>query len=306
MTRNPQLIIYTRNRDVDYRMVITPDENLCPSDTRKYFRKLIRGAIDVDTYDDPLTEPRWLYARKGNVILFGVATMLEQFNTECYTDFTGRNVRGFYGIIIDATIDSISLPYDLNFFEAIHKKIIEPYWNAAKNDFVRKNIEIDLSEDVIETISEHEYNLLLNTDKYSCQILGDVDIKDALQSAISYKSDISLITGFNTKQHAFASEADYSYMNAIVNGVHETETQQQNREKSFNPQFDNPIVPPPIPPRPKKAYRPKILLTLLIVITVLIAILLLKNCNTTQTSQNSSTSGEQNRMNLSDTIQKKF
>lgn len=305
MTNKPQLIIYTRNRDVDYRMVITPDENMCPSDTRKYFRKLIRGAIDVDTYDDPLTEPRWLYARKGNVILFGVATMLEQFNTECFTDFTGRNVRGFYGIIFDATTDSISLPYDLSFFEALNKKFIEPYWNDSKDDLVRKSIEIDFSEYDVEYISVSEVHLQLNTDNHTCLILGDVNIKDALQSAISYKNNISLITGFNTKQHAFATEADYNYMNAIVKGVHERETQ-QNKEKSVDPQFDTPIVPPPIPPRPKKVYRPKIILTLLIVITVLITILLLKNCITIPTSQNSSTSGEKSRMNLTDTIQKKF
>ena len=88
-------------------MVITPDESLCPADTRKYFRKLIRGAIDVETYDDPLNEPRWLIARKDNVILYGVAIMLEIFGTDCCTDFTGRNVRGFFGIVVDVAVHQL-------------------------------------------------------------------------------------------------------------------------------------------------------------------------------------------------------
>lgn len=302
---NSQLIIYTRNRDVDYRMAITPDENLCPPDTRKYFRKLIRGAIDVDTYDDPLNAPRWLYAKKGNAILFGVATMLEQFNTECCTDFAGRKVRGFYGIVIDASRGHIALPYDLNFFDTLNKRFIEPYWDATNESFARKNIEIDLNGYDVELLPAGEEILQLNTDSHICLILGDVEIKDALQSALANKDDLSLVCGFNTKQHAFASEADYNYMNAIVNDIHDREAH-RNKEKAIAAQPDYPAVPPPIPPRPKKAFRPKIIISLLVVTLVCIAILLLRNCIATPTSQNSSTSGEPDRMSVSDTIQKKI
>lgn len=302
--KKPQIIIYTRNRDVDYRMIIRPDENICSDETRKYFRKLIRGAIDVETYDDPLNTPRWLFARKNNCILFGVAVMLESFDNDCCTDFTGRSVRGFFGLVMDASSDSMALPYNLDFFKAINDEYIVPLWDAPKEDFVRKGIEIDIEENAKETISLGEVSEPLNTNSDVCQILGKTDIKDALQSALNHKEDISLISGLNSRQHAIGTGADYDFMNVIINDISEQETinkriirQSEKSELQENPESES-------HKRPKKALRPKIILALLVAAAVIV-IILTKTCTTTSTSPNSSTSGETNSVSLPDTTLKK-
>lgn len=303
MIKQPQLIIYTRNRDVDYRMVITPDESLCPADTRKYFRKLIRGAIDVETYDDPLDEPRWLIARKDNVILYGVATMLEIFGTDCCTDFTGRNVRGFFGIVLADSDNDIKLPFGIDFFQAVNKKYIEPLWTSAKEDFIRKSIEADIDEYDGETITGVDKTIIMNVNTEQCFILGKVDLKSALESALACKCDISMISGFNSKHHAFADEADYDFMNAIVNSVNEPETHKKESH-AHTTKYGCVVVPPPIPQSPKKVLRPKMIMLLIAIVAILIAIMLIKTCTTTPTSLNSSTSGDQNRISVNDSIQK--
>ncbi len=303
MIKQPQLIIYTRNRDVDYRMVITPDESLCPADTRKYFRKLIRGAIDVETYDDPLNEPRWLIARKDNVILYGVAIMLEIFGTDCCTDFTGRNVRGFFGIVVDASDDDVKLPFGIEFFRAVNNKYIEPLWDSTKEEFIRKSIEADIEEYDGETISGVDKTIFMNVSTEQCLILGKVDLKSALESALACKCDISMVTGFNSKHHAFADEADYDFMNAIVNSVNEPET----HKKEFQAPTTKSgcvVVPPPIPQSQKKVLRPKMIMMLIVIAAILVVLMLIKTCTTTPTSQNSSTSGDQNRISVNDSIQK--
>lgn len=305
MTGQPQLIIYTRNLNVDYRMVVAPDEHLCPSETRKYFRKLIRGAIDVETYDDPLDEPRWLYARKNDVILFGIAAMLETFETEYFTDFTGRNVRGFFGIVISASADSVQLPYSFEFFQAINRKYIEPLWDAPKESFIRKCIEIDLNEYDVEMLSMANETIALNMNSDECKILGQVDMKEALQSALSSGGELSLISGLNNKQHAFATEADYDFMNAIVNGVLKPENHKKTSVIGTSQSSDSVVTPPPVPQQSKKVNRPKMLILVLLVVTVFIVIVLVKTCNASMTNHNSSTSGDQNRINQSDSILKK-
>lgn len=305
MTKRPQLIIYTRNRDIDYRMVVTPDETLCPADTRKYFRSLIRGIIDVETYDDPLSQPRWLYAKKGNNVLFGVATMLDTLGTECCTDFTGRSVRGFYGLVFDATsTDSLQLPFSIDFFIDINRKYIEPLWNSRKEDFIRKGIEIDIDSSVGSKIGAASDPIQLNQDKDACLILGNADAEKAIRSALAVGKDISLVTGLNSKQHAFAADSEYDFMNAVVNGVSEKQMRKKVKAPAKTDKPDTPVVPPSIPARPKKALRPKVTIVGLLVLMALIIIFIVKMCNMKQTNPNSSTSGELNATGMTDTIKK--
>lgn len=185
-------------------------------------------------------------------MLFGVALMLDIFGTECCTDFTGRNVRGFYGIVADASDDSLKLPYSIDFFRAVNEKYIEPLWDAVKDDLVRKAVEIDLSGETDGLTAAAAGDVVLNINPGECLVLGEAEAGPALQSALACGMDISLITGLNSKQHAFAADADYDFMNAIVNGVAEREVfrREEPVKKAVVPEKTE--TPEPYDPQSKK------------------------------------------------------
>lgn len=302
MTKKAHLIVYTRNSEIDYRMVVTPGEDFCPPETRKYFRKLIRGSIDVETFDDPLTQPRWLYVRKDDMVLFGVATMLKELDAECYTDVKDRPVRGFYGIAIDASEGEVEIPYNLNFFKDINAKYIQPFWNAGKDEFIRKDVVIDLAEYDVELLPASNSKVTLNTHTDECVVLGDVNMADALRAALYIGKNLSLVSGFNSKLHAFAQGAEYDYMNAIVEGVHEREIHKvEEKTKPIHQDTSNADIPS-YPQQPKKASRPKTRMALLVIIAALTVIILARVCGHDRKIHNTSTSGDQENVNPTDSI----
>ena len=69
---NAQLFVYTRTKNVDYQAIISPSEEFCSKSTRKLFLTQARGIINVEQYEDPLVEPRWLFSKKGNLLLWGI------------------------------------------------------------------------------------------------------------------------------------------------------------------------------------------------------------------------------------------
>lgn len=302
MTNKTQLIIYTRNSEIDYRMVVTPGEDFCSPETRKYFRKLIRGSIDVETFDDPLTQPRWLYVRKDNMVLFGVATMLKDLDTDCYIDVKNRPVRGFYGIAIDASNGEVQLPFDLNFFKDINAKYIQPLWNAGKDEFIRKDVVIDLEEYDVEKLSPYNSSVSLNIHTDECVVLGNVNMADALKKALYIGENLSLVSGFNSKLHAFAQGAEYDYMNAIVEGVHERETHKVKDKETPIHHTASDIDTPSYSQRPKKVYRPKTHIVLLM-IAALALIILARTCGHDRKNHNTLTSGDQENVTQTDSTE---
>lgn len=269
-----QYFVYTRTRNLDYRTFFSPSEELCPKEIRTKFLKEIRGVIDIETYDDPLNTPRWLYSYSNGLLLFGVGIMNAELSETCKVDFANRPVRGFFGIILSISNDEIFLPMDINLFRQLYKKYIEPIWELDREHIKIQTIEIDIKEyikDSTHIINPENKDLSLNFHEDKCVILGKVSPEDAFSRALTLKQEISIVTGFNNKKHAYCIDSDYKYKNVIVNNVIERE------EKLYNKKQEQ-INTQDIRPLPKKVLRPKLFTIGLIVAVVLSMIIWVKSC----------------------------
>lgn len=294
-----QYFVYTRNRDIDYKTFYSPSEELCPKEIRKKFLKEIRGVIDIETYDDPLDSPRWLYSCSNGLLLFGVGCMNNELSETYNVDFAKRPVRGFFGLVLPYSIPEVYLPMDINLFSHLYKQYIEPIWELDRDHFKTQTIEVDLKEfinDDISVIYPKDGGLSLNYHDNKCVILGDVKPEDAFSNALTLGHDISIVTGFNNKKHAYSVDSDYKYMNVIVKNVTERE------EKSFGVEqsdihYDKPSInrksQREIVVKPKKVLSPKLISVIgLLIIIVLLWMIWPKSCRDSQTIQSHSVSGD--------------
>lgn len=262
-----QYFAYTRNLKVDYKTIIAPSDDFCSKDTRKFFLNQIRGLINVEQYDDPLDKPRWLFSKVGRFILFGIGVNNATLNKDCYKDYAGRPVRGFFGIVIDNTDGDIMLPYDIAFFQQFYSSHILPLWEQERDDFVKHSVGVNLNLSDFHCVYKMGIGIQLNFDQDKSVILGNVGIEECLSSALFAAEDTSIAIGFSNKNHAFAPE--YMYLNSIVNGVPNREERTYKREKEkkeepSNVNLDERNV------LPKKALGPKVIL----IFTAMIAICL--------------------------------
>jgi hypothetical protein len=295
------LIVYTRNQDVDYRWILTPNEDVCPAETRKELRSIIRGVLDIETYDDPIVTPRWIMMIKGELVILGVAVMNSMLSDSVYTDFAGRPVRGFFGLVAKLQDFTNGIPLNLDLYRAIYEKEIIPFWNKPKDELVRNNVEFDIAEDFMVPLECDSSNVVLNFDKNRTAILGKVTPIQSIDRALSERKDVSIVSGLSNKRHAFAIDSkDYHFMNVIVEGIsvreehsNKVETSQNNVETS---QKDEPLPP-------KKDVRLKLIITIAILLALIIMIgILLKTGMKTQMNQNTSTLGVDSLRSLKDTI----
>ncbi len=294
-----QYFVYTRNRDIDYRTFYSPSEELCPRETRKKFLKEIRGVIDIETYDDPLDSPRWLYSCSNGLLLFGVGTMNNELSETYNVDFANRPVRGFFGIVLPYLTSEVCLPMDINLFSHLYKQYIEPIWELDRDHFNTQTIEVDLNEfinDGIHVIYPTNNGLSLNYHDNKCVILGDIKPEDAFSNALTLGHDISIVTGFNNKKHAYSVDSEYKYMNVIVKNVIEREEKNFSTEQSgFH--YDKPSIgrksQQEIVEQPKKVLSPKLIYAIgLLIIIVLLWMIWPKSCRDSQTIQSHSVSGD--------------
>lgn len=289
-----QYFVYTRNRKVDYKALLSPSEEFCPKETRKKFLQEIRGLIDIETYDDPLDTPRWLYSCFNGFVLFGLGVMNSNLSDEYNTDFTGRPVRGFFGVVMKYTTESTILPMDINFYRHIYKKEIEPIWEFDNDHlpYPVKDIDIDI-QDGINAIHPASAHIDLNYQENKCVILGNVNLKDVFSVALTSSRDITIVTGFNNKKHAFAIDSEYKFMNAIVNGVYEREERirenKKNHKEGEEQVSQNTPAPTPVPP--KKDFRLKLLVGVIILLALSL-LLMNKSCQKDQKSPKPSVSGD--------------
>ena len=292
-----QYFVYTRNRYIDYKTFFSPSEELCPKETRKKFLKEIRGVIDIETYDDPLNTPRWLYSCSNGLLLFGVGIMNSELSETYNVDFANRPVRGFFGIVLSVSNSEICLPMDLKFFSQLYKMYIEPIWELDREHFQTQTIEIDIKEfinDCTHLIYPVNKDLSLNYHNDKCVILGNVDSEDAFSNALTLGYEISIVTGFNNKKHAYSVDSDYKYMNAIVNKVTKREEKNFNKEQEqiYYDNLTHRIVIDEIAEKPKKVLRPKLITICLLIIIVLLLIICPRSCRNSQMNQSLSVSGD--------------
>lgn len=262
-----QYFAYTRNLKVDYKTIIAPSDDFCSKDTRKHFLNQIRGLINVEQYDDPLDEPRWLFSRVGGIVLFGIGVNNATLNKECYKDYAGRPVRGFFGIVIDATDEDIILPYDIAFFQQFYSTHILPLWEKDRDDFVKHSVEVISDLSGFHCVCKTGMEIRLNFSQDKSVILGNVGIEDCLSSALSATENTSIAIGFSNKNHAFAPE--YMYLNSIVIGVPNREEKTYQRAKEEEKSETGSVNLDVERELPKKAFGPKVIMISVIVLILL-------------------------------------
>lgn len=276
-----QFYIYTRTKELDYRAIAIPSEDFCSKEDRLAFRHEIQGVIDVETYVDELNEPRWFYSKRKNLALFGIGVMNKELSDTCYTDYVGTPIRGFFGVVFKIG-EAIELPYDKEFFRKVYKKYVEPIWDIEYGDdnARQKIIEVEQSDldGTYLKIVPQDNHIFLNEQVGKCAILGEMDCGKVFQQALYNKTDLSVVTGLNNRNHAYAKEAKYKFLNALVNGVDVREEQETiktitGQEYSTSTKFqvsENPI-------KPKKDHRLK-LIVLGTVATFIAAALIVGRC----------------------------
>jgi hypothetical protein len=121
-----------------------------------------------------------------------------------------------------------------------------------------------------------------------------VDSEDAFSNALTLGHEISIVTGFNNKKHAYSVDSDYKYMNAIVNKVTEREEKNFNKEQEqiYYDNLTHGIVIDKIAEKPKKVLRPKLITICLLIIIVLLLIICPRSCRNSQMNQSLSVSGD--------------
>ncbi len=283
---NAHLFIYTRIENVDYQAIISPPEDVCPKSARKIFLTQARGIINVEQYDDPLVEPRWLYSKIDNLLLWGVGILNKELSDEVFKDFAGRPVRGFFGLVIDVSQQEPLLPFDLNFFKQLYASYLVPIWNVELDTFKKSSICADFDVEPFTCITKNSSHISLNTDSDKTNLLGGVTPIDAFSAALSIPNNTSVVTGFSSKAHAYAHE--YLYLNAIVAGVDSPEFR---IHKKSAPPTPPPTVHPINLSQSKKVYRLSLILGAILALAVLLMIVN-KGCSqTANTNQKELVSG---------------
>jgi len=291
-----QFYIYTRTKELDYRAIAIPSEDFCSKEDRLAFRHEIQGVIDVETYVDELNEPRWFYSKRKNLVLFGIGVMNKELSDTCNTDYVGTPIRGFFGVVFKIG-EIIELPYDKEFFSKVYKKYVEPIWNIEYGDdnAKQKIIEVEQS-DLDETnfkIVPQDNHISLNEQVGKCVILGKIDCVKVFQQALYNESELSVVTGFNNRNHAYAKEAKYKFLNALVNGVdvrEEQETIKPFTKQELPTQTNYQTSETPI--KPKKDSRLKLMSLGAIVTFIVIALILGRCSKNNQTNPQKSVSGD--------------
>lgn len=296
-----QFFIYTRGHlaENDYTLMFAPSEDFCPSDTRQYFRQQVRGSINIEMYEGTLMSPRWLFSRHGGFVLWGMAIMNSVISNVNNTDYTGRGVRGFFGMVFKDE-KCVELPIALDFYKSIYGELVSPRWYNGKEDFKQIGIAVD-EEFGTEVIKPCNDDLIaINYDPERTVIWGDGHSEiEYLSAALATNKETSFITGLSELAHAY--DHKYFFMNALVLGVSVYEEKHHSRSHDEKSEEDkvkggSEIKKPVVP---KKVSRPKMQLPRVIAVILMLAIVGM--CfKGTKKSKHSTSSGEKTQMEQSE------
>ena len=291
-----QFYIYTRTKELDYRAIAIPSEDFCSKEDRLAFRNEIQGVIDVETYVDELNEPRWFYSKRKNLVLFGIGVMNKELSDTCNTDYVGTPIRGFFGVVFKIG-EIIDLPYDKEFFRKVYKKYVEPIWNVEYGDDNAKQKIIEVEQSDIDgtylKIVPQDNHISLNEQVGKCAILGKIDCVKVFQQALYNETELSVVTGLNNRNHAYAKEAKYKFLNALVNGIDVREEQETIKPitKQEHPTQTN-YQPSEISQKSKKDNRQKLVVLGTIVAFIAVALIIGRCSRSNPTSPQKSVSGD--------------
>lgn len=194
---------YTRGLEPDYRDFVNAS-NL-PMSVLAKVRSMIKPIIEEN-----LSTPRWMLVKEDNVIVWGICCMNELLSIKSHSDIKGRKVKGFFSIVLsDIDGDEVSVPYSVEYFKQLYQKEVEPYWECAEGSS-HKSSSASSYNGIKEIIYANEKPgiIEINDNQFLCKALGNVNVKDAIGTALCHNST-SLIIGCESFMEAYTSEENF-------------------------------------------------------------------------------------------------
>lgn len=197
---------YTRNSHIDYGDFVSPD---LPENQIDFIRKHI---LSITRDSDPkFTIPKWILIRFDNVIVWGCCCWNSLLAQNNFKDSLGRPVYGFFSIVItNFNLDELKLPSDIDYFKELYSKEIEPYWNSSERRCSITDVSISDRYNCIQ--ASNKVNLILNTNKFQCLSLGNLDKEEVVAAALTLNNVSLLIDNDNIRQ---ATNKEGAFMNCL-------------------------------------------------------------------------------------------
>lgn len=194
---------YTRGLEPDYRDFVNAS-NL-PMSVLTKIRSMIKPIIE-----EKLSTPRWVLVKENNVIVWGICCMNELLSIKSYSDIKGRNVKGFFSIVLsDIDSENVSVPYNVEYFKQLYQKEVEPYWGCSEGSSHMSSTAdcYSDSQDIIH--ANKKLGIIeINDDRFLCKALGNVSIKNAIATALCHNST-SLLIGCESFTEAYNGEENF-------------------------------------------------------------------------------------------------
>ena len=197
------LFIYTRTKYFDYRLVYSPTKQFIPDEVRWKFSDFVREVINEDNpLNGIINAPRWSFYKLGNYILWGVGCRNSALGT-LNSDYTGTNVRGFFGLIIKMNTpdEKINISFSLDYFKEMYTRTIMPIFDTRKESEINGIDSLWSSDNFLTRITKKSA-VALNVINDVIRILPfEESILHIVESAISY-DEVNFVSGLNNDGHA--------------------------------------------------------------------------------------------------------
>lgn len=231
------LFVYSRLEKLDYRLIYAPPKSILSSPFRDDFIDFAREVVNVDNVlNGQINRLRWSLIKRENVVLVGIGCHNRQLGAQ-NVDFAGREVRGFFGVVINAlNNDVINTLCDVKFYRNLYESFISPLWSITDQRKVNSICqEVDIEETVINDIIRVDINIDNSKFKIFPQ---NTEFKDVLYYAFRQDS-VDVVFNLNNLQHITSADL-YHFHNVTIIGnnnvelhpfkVQEVESHEQNIE----------------------------------------------------------------------------
>ena len=204
---------YTRTNYIDYGDIVFPT-GISEKEIDVVRKKIL--SITADVYLK-LSTPKWLLIKNKNQIVWGCCCWNSLLAEEKSKDYSGTPVYGFFSIVISdySSTDDIKLPFDIEYFRQLYSLEVEPFWNRREE---HRNKTDDYIQGDFKYIHSNynQYVNIINTDKFQCKSLGNIDREDVVAAALTLNNVSLLIDNDNIEQ---ATNRNGSFMNCLTSSV---------------------------------------------------------------------------------------
>lgn len=209
------LFVYSRLERLDYRLIYAPSKEMLAEPIRNEFIDFAREVINVDNVlNGDIETLRWSIIKRENIVMVGIGCANSQLGTS-NKDFAGRNVRGFFGVVINTPNQNpITALCDVRFYQNLYDLFITPLWNTTDQ---RKANSICAETNIGEMESIDFKSIDVNIDNSKIKVFPqNISFKDILFSAFRHNS-VDFVCNLNNLQHITSAEL-YNFHNAIIIG----------------------------------------------------------------------------------------